>query len=396
MNSRRNETGRQERDAPGTDYLYHKQGSPPRRRGVPRLNLPKREGKPGVKPPDSFWKHVKVALIVLAGMALVLNIALRISNASWQKKIQESKRNTPGRSTRPKVRPTSETGIVQSQDLHPESMVNSDADAEALRQALEWVTRGETLQAEGKHSEAIKDYLKALDKWPHLPSVWAKLGQAYLQTRAFSRAQSALERAIRYEPNRPDLLNDLGVAYLTQNRTDQAHKLFNQALEIDPDYARGYFNLALCFIALNDRTQARENLQRYLKLEPGSAAALRDIAYLDAAMGDYEAAVQRLQEAMVTMPDWGLLYLDAAAAEALLGRFDRCREFLLEAERVTPAPDIREFLQQPAFKKFRDAQAGKEYVAQLIIRARKKRTPVPEQPEQDPSTEPLVSTSPDN
>ncbi len=385
--------------------LYHKEKAtarprmPPAPTGapVPAANAPpprKKEYQPGVQ---HLIENLRRFGIVFGSMIVLLALTIVAIRIIWAAKDRESDRQRtagqlqeldPSRAAEPE-QPAKPNSGTNGPGPRP-----TELDTERIRRAIFLAKHAQSLEEGGSLQEAIERYSEALEVWPHLNAVWGQLGRAYLKKREYSKAQLALEKAVRGSPGAADLMNDLGAALLYQGQIDRAMNLFDAAVEIDPTYDPSIFNLALCHIARNDRIAARASLEQYLRLRPHDSRALREKAFLDAMENQYDAALDALKAGIVESPDWALLFFDAAAVSALMGRMDQAIAYLQKAEPLSSPRAVYQIYREPAFREIRLTELGKEFEHELANRVRD----LASEGKDDtapihPPGEPLVSTS---
>ncbi len=389
--------------------VYYRQAPEPKPRytirdnsstSAPKTGRPKRSPNLGHA---ILLSNIRTFTIVALFMFGLLSLAVYITGRAWQN--HQSRVRAEGRARQQTPPPTDtarpetpEAGVLMGAPATeiPTPHVRTELDTEAMRRAVFMQKRAEAQLAAGNLQEAIARFRDALDIWPHLTQVWAQLGRAYLETREFSRAQIALERAAENDPGNASILNDLGVALLYQNRIDQAMELFETVTDIDPNYASAHFNRALCYLARNDDEHAEQALNAYLRLRPNDARALKEKAYLQASRREYEEAMSNLQRALSDAPDWAPLYIDLAATAALMGRIDESIRYLDRAEALTSPGAVYRIYQQPAFREVRLTEPGRLFEQSLAERARE--LLAAHEPEEEPTeaTSPMHSVRPGN
>jgi tetratricopeptide (TPR) repeat protein len=111
--------------------------------------------------------------------------------------------------------------------------------------------RAKAYAAKGEHQEAIKDYYEVLDRDQDSPAAWTGLGISSTQTKEFSVAESAFQKALR----------------------------------LDSKYAEAYYYRALMYKAKGEAENAKIDLKKFLELSSDQKlkeAALATLKELDA------------------------------------------------------------------------------------------------------------------
>ncbi|MBN2009293.1 tetratricopeptide repeat protein [candidate division KSB1 bacterium] len=99
------------------------------------------------------------------------------------------------------------------------------------------------------HYEAVKEFLKALEKQPTYSWIYNNLGKSLTAIKRYDQAMKAFQNAIRITPNYADFYNNLGKVYLDNGSCSQAAQQFDKAIELNSYYAEAYFNKGMTYIA---------------------------------------------------------------------------------------------------------------------------------------------------
>lgn len=120
----------------------------------------------------------------------------------------------------------------------------------------------------GEFAEALKEFQKAVDLNPNLPSANAYLGRALMATGDTAGAAKALKHELELNPN--DFEANLNLAVIVKQDQDYetSKKLLDRALLIRPGDARVLYQQATIFLAENQPERARQTLETVLKDAP--------------------------------------------------------------------------------------------------------------------------------
>lgn len=105
-----------------------------------------------------------------------------------------------------------------------------------------------------RFSEALVNFLRALELLPDDPECYNLIGQTYEEMGEAVEAEQSLRRAIEIDPNAATGHYDLGVILAKrEGRGKEAYAAFERALKIDPDLAPACYGIA-CLYALSKKT----------------------------------------------------------------------------------------------------------------------------------------------
>jgi len=137
-------------------------------------------------------------------------------------------------------------------------------------------------------------------------------GQAFLNQRRFSEAQSAFEQAIAQQPNFPPAHFYLGYALAQSGQPQRAVSEFQRALQLDPSLKEAVLNIGSNYQSLGDSRNAIAWYERYLHENPGSPKT-----------GDLRQRISGLQQQMRQHPQMDASANDYLPDAASGGRFYR-------------------------------------------------------------------------
>jgi 4-amino-4-deoxy-L-arabinose transferase-like glycosyltransferase/predicted negative regulator of RcsB-dependent stress response len=120
---------------------------------------------------------------------------------------------------------------------------------------------GEALRGQGKVSEAIEYYRKALqvkldDSIEYI--AYNNLGMALMKQGKMDEAIEQYKEAIRLKPDYPIVHNNLGIALENQGKMDEAIEQYREALRLKPDFPEVRENLASALALLR---QSKDRVQ---------------------------------------------------------------------------------------------------------------------------------------
>ena len=115
-----------------------------------------------------------------------------------------------------------------------------------------------------QNDAAIRDLEKAAAEKPNDASTLGLLGDAYVQTGQYAKAENVLERALRIDPTvaEADVRYNLGFAKLKLGKIDEAIPLLQKAAQLDPKDPDTQEGLSEAYQAKNMQMEARAAMQR--------------------------------------------------------------------------------------------------------------------------------------
>lgn len=146
---------------------------------------------------------------------------------------------------------------------------------------------GTSLRWNGKLVEAAATLLKA----PTRAASWHELGLVYQQQGKTTEAIEAFRKAVQMEPQRFEAWNNLGILRMAESD-------FREAIRIHPAYADAHANLAQYLAGQGRGVEARVEFLAAIELQPNDAQVRFNHAMLEGRLGDYAAARRELERAV--------------------------------------------------------------------------------------------------
>ena len=147
---------------------------------------------------------------------------------------------------------------------------------EAFNKAIElkpdyadaWYNKGVALAALGFHEKALEAYEKAIEINPDDDGAWYNIGVALEALGFYEKAIEAYDKVIKINPDDAEAWYSLGVAYSNLNRLDKALSLFNTAIKLKPNFAKAWYNKGLILRQKNNFHESLKALDNATKFDP--------------------------------------------------------------------------------------------------------------------------------
>ena len=169
-----------------------------------------------------------------------------------------------------------------------------------------------------------------------LPNAWNNLGLLETREGRMSDAVPYFEKALQLSPDHLIALENLGNAYRQLKQWEDARKILEHAVEVGPQDSEASYSLAMVYAQFNDTERAHEYLQRALKLRPDYPEALNNLGVLYLRTQRRDQAVASFEECIRVAPSFDQAYLNLARVYLLEGAPDKARAVLLDLLRQRP------------------------------------------------------------
>jgi tetratricopeptide (TPR) repeat protein len=127
---------------------------------------------------------------------------------------------------------------------------------------------GVSYMLQERYYEALISLQGALTAQPDFPIAYANMGRLHLATKMPFTATRELERAAKMEPDNVALLCDLGEAYQRTLNLNAALATFKRVARTDPKSVRAALGEGRAYFSLTRYAEAEQALQRAIKLDP--------------------------------------------------------------------------------------------------------------------------------
>ena len=163
---------------------------------------------------------------------------------------------------------------------------------------------GVTLKKQGKLSEAIEAYNKALAIDPQYAEAYCNLGNALKDQDKLNEAIAAYNKVLAIKPEHAEAYNNMGVALKNQGKLAEAIASIKHALSLKPDFADAHYNMGAALKEQGKLEEAIEALNNALSLKPDYVEAHNNMGNTLQEQGKLAEAIEAYNKALVIKPDY--------------------------------------------------------------------------------------------
>ena len=131
--------------------------------------------------------------------------------------------------------------------------------------------KGRAAVTEKKNDEAIIHLQKATRIYPDYYEAYITLGQLYMDTSQWEKAEASLRQAVRINPKAVTALTSLGEVYRREKKYEDAQRILEEALKLDNNSWESNFTLGRIHWELKDIAKAGKYVARSIELQPNVA-----------------------------------------------------------------------------------------------------------------------------
>lgn len=186
----------------------------------------------------------------------------------------------------------------------------------------------------GKLEEAAEYYENALAILPKVEGVKIPLGMVFFKMKAFDKAIALLEDIPDADLTH-EVLNNLGAAYIEAKAFDKAEEALNKSLEKKPAYAEALKNKAILYQEEKKTDQAIAYYEQYLDQRPNDVDTRQQLALYLTENANWKLAAEQLEILTQSVTDVANYYLLLARAHNKLGNTDQSIAAIRRAIQLT-------------------------------------------------------------
>ena len=181
---------------------------------------------------------------------------------------------------------------------------------------------GTALRASGRLTDAAAAYQHALSLREEYPEAHYNLANVLTDQGKAAEAADHFRVALQAIPGSADVHNNLGIALMAEGRRDEAIAEFRAAAVADPDAAKAHRNLADALASAHRNDEAIAEFHLAAKLAPADGAIRYDLGSLLLELDRTEEAIQEFRVSLTLNPRSAQTHNNLGIGLATQGRMD--------------------------------------------------------------------------
>jgi tetratricopeptide (TPR) repeat protein/2-polyprenyl-3-methyl-5-hydroxy-6-metoxy-1,4-benzoquinol methylase len=220
--------------------------------------------------------------------------------------------------------------------------INNDHRVAPQKHAIELIERGNTLEDQGRSTEAMACYEAAVKADPRFGRAHLNRGNALLATGRIDEARHAYEQAVSCDPTYAAAHFNLGNLRSRCGEYERALDCYRAAIDFKPDFASAFVAMGNALDSLGRKTEAMTSYELALAINPSDAGTLFNMGVLATSEGRYDQAAEFMRRAIETRPDYFEAHHALGKLLSSLGHLEAAEANLRRA--LSFAPDSEEIL----------------------------------------------------
>ena len=250
----------------------------------------------------------------------------------------------------------------------------AQAQTNAKGEAYYHFSKARLLDDQGRASQAIDEYKKALELDPSNSLIFSEMAASYLKNNRIREAVDTAAQAIKADPNNIEahrLLSSVYIQMIGRATAQQppnpetisnAINEFEEIVRIDPYERQGFLMLGRLYQIKGDRDRAMDIYKKYLGIEPSSEEGVTALAKLHMEAGNNKEAAGLLEDFIKQRPDSADVYQTLGEAYSDMQEFDKAADAYKHASEINPDDvELKKSQAQALFFAERIDEAAKLY-----------------------------------
>ncbi len=201
---------------------------------------------------------------------------------------------------------------------------------------MAWINLADTLSRQGRRTEALPLYERALALDPNDADVHNDFGNDLILLGRPPEALPHLERAVALKPDWAELQGNLGNALRALGRVPESIAHYQRAVELAPKYALAQSNLGSALAETGRLEEALPHLMQALRANPDDAPTRQSLARALRRLGRVPEALAEFERVARARPDSAEAHLNLGMTLAQSGRVDEALAQFREATKLAP------------------------------------------------------------
>ncbi|MBD3184379.1 tetratricopeptide repeat protein [Candidatus Poribacteria bacterium] len=163
--------------------------------------------------------------------------------------------------------------------------------------------KGLAYKHQGKFSEAIEQFEKALEKNPNNHFALSHLAHIYFQEGNIDESSRLIDMSLKLNPENPFAHSVKGEILFKENKLEESARIFEEILNLNPEDIYAYSKLGVIYRKLGRIQEAESILNRGLELSPNDSALHHALGDVYAWKKEDEKAIEEYQKAVELDPE---------------------------------------------------------------------------------------------
>lgn len=186
----------------------------------------------------------------------------------------------------------------------------------------------------GNFDDALIESIKASERFPLLPRVWADRARVYRARNDYAQEVATLERALQINPSWGYAVRELASAHQRNGHFDRALELLENAVRRQPNDPFNHGCLAEVLWQVGKRTEAIEHVHRAVRIEPNYDWAWSMLGTWSRGLGEPSILLIPARELVSNRPGQAHSWLNLAEALDDEKHWEECLEALDRAAQI--------------------------------------------------------------
>lgn len=165
------------------------------------------------------------------------------------------------------------------------------------------IEEAQAAKTEGNYDAALAMFQEILAENPTITVAYVGIGDIYMDTESYDRAEPAYSRAAKLEPRNFDAQFGHGLSLQMLNRFVEAVRAFQRALTIDPESLKANLAIATTYLQMDEAQSAVIFAEKSVQLDPANGSGRVNLGAAYEKVGRNADAIEQYFTAMELVDD---------------------------------------------------------------------------------------------
>ncbi len=196
---------------------------------------------------------------------------------------------------------------------------------------------GEAANSDGRVTEALEYYEKAVEIWPYAYELHHNLGSSYLKTGDFKKGETHLRKALSLRPGLAETKAELSLLLSETGRFKEAFSEGSTAIYMSPESAEIHNSFGMTLVNMGRFEEAKGEFTEAVRLRATFVEAINNTGVALSGLGRDREALTYFKRAIEINPRYAEAYYNAGVTLGMTGKPNEAMDHYMETLRLDPA-----------------------------------------------------------
>ncbi len=202
--------------------------------------------------------------------------------------------------------------------------------------ATKHYNQGIELHQNKKYPEAVKEFLRAIEKDHNNPKYYSNLASTYIEMKRYKEAKKVLEQGIDVDPSFANFYRLLGSIYYQEEYFRKAGAYYQEAINLGNTSFQDYLNVGYCYDNLGNFKEALSYFKEAEKLNPTHFEIMFTVGLTYFKANNNDKAIEYFKKLHGLKPEHTATLYNLSAIYLRTGQFKEALDYALKIVELKP------------------------------------------------------------